>query len=133
MTVKLVLLLVAVAWWAPEAPRWPAHFTETFTEEMTYPVVGTYKTSGTFYHDATNARYRVDRDSGRGDRYCWLNGLHIFGSAACSHIVAEGKRYLYYPEKKSCCYCCSAKEGCGILKQDWLSGAEYKGQVDFNG
>ena len=95
--------------------------------------VGTYKTKGEFYYDATNNRYRVDRENGRGDRYCWLNGLKVFSNTPCSHIVSEGKRYLHYPEKKSCCYCCNAAQGCGILKPTWLTGADFKGEVNIDG
>ena len=40
----------------------------------------------------------------------------------------EGKRYLDFPEKNYCCYCCDAAHGCGILKPDWISDATYEGQ-----
>jgi hypothetical protein len=36
-----------------------------------------------------------------------------------------GKRYLYFPEKNDCCYCCDAAHGCGVLKPDWHSDAEF--------
>jgi hypothetical protein len=36
-----------------------------------------------------------------------------------------GKRYLYFPEKNDCCYCCDSAHGCGVLKPDWVSDAEF--------
>lgn len=131
LTAAIVAVAVAIA--DPLPPRWPAQFSQHFSEGNTYPVMGTYKTEGEFYYDATNSQYRVDREHGRGDRYCWLNGLHIFGYTKCSHIVQDGIRYLYYPDNNECCACCEAKHGCGILRQDWLSGAEFVGEVVING
>lgn len=38
-----------------------------------------------------------------------------------------GKRYLYFPEKNDCCYCCDAEHGCGVLKPDWAIDAQFVG------
>lgn len=38
-----------------------------------------------------------------------------------------GKRYLDFPTKRYCCYCCNSTSGCGILKPDWMSSAQYLG------
>ena len=40
-----------------------------------------------------------------------------------------GKRYLDFPSKKYCCFCCDSSHGCGIVKKDWLvtANATYKG------
>jgi hypothetical protein len=46
----------------------------------------------------------------------------------CSHYAIDGKRWLVFPQKSQCCFCCDSAHGCGILKPDWLSGAEYKGE-----
>ena len=37
---------------------------------MTYGPLGSSTTTGTFYYDANTARYRVDREDGKWDRYC---------------------------------------------------------------
>ena len=42
-------------------------------------------------------------------------------------------RYILYPMRKECCACCDAAHGCGILKQDWLAGAEFVGDETFDG
>ena len=44
-----------------------------------------------------------------------------------------GKRYLDFPTKKYCCYCCNSTNGCGILKNDWLSTADYLGIEKLSG
>ena len=136
---KLVFALLAVLAIAamaedPQTPMWPTKFTEDFTESFTYPVIGTHKTQGSFYYDFSTNRYRVSRDNGRYDRYCGLNGLKAFQNTPCDQFVDEqGDRYLYYPEKSECCYCCSAEHGCGILKQNWLEGATFQGETEFQG
>ena len=111
----------------PKAPVWPDVFTQSFVEDLSYPVIGTGTTKGTIYYDWTNKRYRVDRENGKWDRYCGT--IFKFRDLACSHIVVDGMRYLYFPEKNYCCMCCTAQHGCGLLKPNWLEGAEYEGEV----
>ena len=125
--------LVLVTLSTPKTPVWPAQFSQEFHETNTYPVIGSFETDGFFQYDMTNGRYRVDRTNGKGDRYCWLNGIKILQGKKCSHIVDQGKRYIYYPDNDECCYCCSAEHGCGLLRQDWLKGADFKGEVEING
>lgn len=124
-----VLSLCVIAWSAPTDPLWPNQFTQTFTEQMNNLGLK-YKTSGTYYYDYLNNQYRIDRDNGKGDRYC---GTSIFQNIPCNHYVSNGDRYLHYPSKDICCYCCSSADGCGILKPTWLSGAQFLGETTYNG
>jgi hypothetical protein len=112
-------------------PVWPEQFEQNFEETLKYPVLGSHETSGKFYYDWTNKRYRVDRDNGHYDRYC--GSVYPFSNTPCSHIVTEGDRYLWYPEKNYCCYCCSSQHGCGLLKPDWLDGAKFEDYVKEDG
>lgn len=114
-------------------PRYPDTFTQSFSEIFSYPVLGNHTTTGTFYYDWTTQRYRIDRANGRYDRYCGLNGLKAFIDTPCSHIVVDGDRYLYYPERNECCFCCSADHGCGILRPNWMDAATYLGVDSLNG
>ena len=130
----LIPVLLALALAAnPTDPKWPNQFTQDFTEKTTYPLIGSHTNTGTFIYDYTNGAYRVDRSNGRYDRYCGLNGSKAFEDTACSHIVVDGKRYMYYPDKNECCYCCDESHGCGLVKPDWLSGATFEGQTTYNG
>lgn len=130
--VIVVLLSSCSCFEDPATPVWPAQFTEDFTETMTYPVIGSSKTKGQFYYDWTNKRYRVDRENGKWDRYC--GSVYKFSDTPCQHYVVEGKRYLNFPKKDYCCYCCDSAHGCGILKPDWLAGAIFEGEkTDANG
>ena len=107
-------------------PVWPDQFTQTFTEKLTYPIIGTGVTSGVFYYNWTTKQYRIDRVNGKWDRYC--GSVYKFRNTPCSHFVNEGKRFLYFPEMNDCCMCCTDKGGCGILKPNWLDGSEYVGE-----
>jgi hypothetical protein len=115
----------------PADPIWPLQFVQTFNE--TTKVVTTGTMTGTMYYDAANNQERIDRDNGRWDRYCGMNGVKLFQNTPCSHYVVNGDRYLYYPEKKECCYCCSAEHGCGIVKNTWLTNATFIGIEEHNG
>lgn len=44
-------------------------------------------------------------------------------------LIYSGKRFLDFPEKKFCCYCCNSTHGCGIVTTDWLktANASYVG------
>ena len=46
-----------------------------------------------------------------------------------NYLLILGKRYLDFPTKKYCCYCCDSAHGCGIVKRDWLktANATYMG------
>ena len=112
-------------------PVWPDKFEQTFNETFSYPLIGSSTTTGKFFYDWKNKRYRIDRVNGKWDRYC--GPVYPFSNTACSQIVVEGKRYLYYPEKNYCCYCCDSSHGCGVLKPDWLATAAYLGTVDESG
>ena len=117
-----VLIYVAVS---VDTPRWPDKWKATFNEKMTYPVIGSGETAGTMAYDVTSGQYIVDRANGKWDRYC--GSVYKFRNLRCTHYVSEGKRYLDFPEKNYCCYCCDAAHGCGILKPDWMSDAAYEG------
>ena len=53
----------------------------------------------------------------------------------CSIYVVEGIRYLRWPKEDVCCQCCTAANGCGILKPDWVLDANstYLGQMYVEG
>jgi hypothetical protein len=111
-------------------PVWPDQFEQTFDETMTYPIIGANKTKGKFFYDWISKSYRVDRDNGHYDRYC--GSIYTWSNTPCSHIVTGGDRYLYFPEKKHCCYCCSDEHGCGVLKPNWLESASFEDFVNEN-
>lgn len=53
----------------------------------------------------------------------------------CQHLVVNNKRYIVFPEKNQCCFCCDSSHGCGIMRQDWFKDGKYLGQqriVDTN-
>ncbi len=49
-------------------------------------------------------------------------------STPCTHYTVQNKRYLAFPQKSQCCFCCDSAHGCGILKPDWLKDAKYLGE-----
>jgi len=114
-------------------PLWPDKFMQTFNETFKYPGSASHSTTGTFYYNWSNRTYRVDRENGRHDRYCGLNGAKIWRNTPCSHYVSNGDRYLYYPDLDECCYCCSSQHGCGILKPDWMNGGTFLDTEDHYG
>ena len=133
---KYLLLLAIVATFVlaqEQEPVWRQQFSQDFREIFTYPVIGKSTTNGSFYYDFVNKMYAIYRDNGKRDRYCGLNGLYFFYNTPCTQYVSEGIRYIHYPEYNDCCACCDAAHGCGILKPDWLSGAEFIGEVNFEG
>lgn len=114
----------------PEPPVWPSAFEESFDEIFTVDNK-TEIVNGMLYYDATNNRSRLDRASGAFDSFC--GSLQPNVTTPCINLVNGGQRYIIFPNKKQCCICCDAAHGCGILKPDWLSGAEYLGEESFDG
>ncbi len=63
-------LLVAAALCAddkPADPVWPDSFQCKFSEKIS--AIFSENTKGTYYYDAPSARYRIDRDDCKYDRY----------------------------------------------------------------
>ncbi len=82
------------------------------------------------FYDAKNNRSRLDRVNGQHDAFC--NALAPNVTTDCSNLVVAGKRYIWFPQKNQCCYCCDSAHGCGILKPTWLSSGTFVGQEVIN-
>eukprot|EP00878_Enallax_costatus_P022615 GHUV01024008.1.p1 GENE.GHUV01024008.1~~GHUV01024008.1.p1 ORF type:complete len:179 (+),score=32.87 GHUV01024008.1:112-648(+) len=107
-------------------PVWHRNFVTEFNE-TTKIAFWSWHTNGKLTYSVDQLAQRVDRDNGRGDRYCM--SIHPFTDTPCTHLVVGGQRYLIFPELRECCRCCDDAGGCGILSPDWLANAEYVGQV----
>lgn len=118
---------------SPLSPLWPNVFWQNFSETTQYNGIAPHFNLGTFYYNYYLPAYRIDRDNGRYDRYCGLTGPYANIDTPCTHIVVNGYRYLYYPAQNTCCYCCNATSGCGVVVPTWMSGAIYYGQEVHNG
>jgi hypothetical protein len=90
--------------------------------------------SGTWYYDYTNGVQRIDRASGKNDRYC---GSVDSADSPCQHLVVAGERYLVWPQLATpkCCGCCNSTQGCGIVKPTWMVDANgtWSGTAPFSG
>jgi hypothetical protein len=132
MLTYLYLFATFACCMSQEAPKWPNVFQEKFTERLSYPVLGSGNTSGTIFYDWTNERYVLQRLNGAWDRYCGT--VFKFTDTRCNHIVSDGMRYLYFPDEKYCCMCCTAADGCGVLRPDWALDAVFvKNYTDEKG
>jgi hypothetical protein len=124
-----VFCLLVVAALALDPPVWPDQFFEAFDERFVMTNF-TAEVNGIMYYDAAHNRSRLDRFNGEYDKFCQsLSTLRT----PCQNLVVDGKRWIVFPQKSQCCYCCGSEKGCGILKPDWLAGAEYLGEETIEG
>ncbi|CAI7910170.1 unnamed protein product, partial [Closterium sp. NIES-53] len=86
----------------------------------------TLTTEGTWWYDYTTRRQRIDRRNGLGDRYC--GSALPLRATPCTQVVRDSWRYLVFPQAKYCCRCCSAANGCDVVRPDWLADATYLGR-----
>ena len=102
---------------------WADAWVSNFTENSWYFLQGNGTIKGTFKYqvDQTQARMRISRDTGKSDRFC--GSIYPFSSTPCDHLIRDGKRYIVFPEKKYCCMCCTASQGCGVVKNNWAENA----------
>lgn len=108
-----------------QAPLLPVSFRVAF-EETTFDQDGfKHQIGGQLYYDSINNRERVDRANGRYDMFC--SSIIPGASTPCTQIVTQNKRYIIFPQKNTCCFCCDAEHGCGILKRDWALDAQFLG------
>jgi hypothetical protein len=121
---KLVLVLAAMLALTvcQDPPVWPDAFEEAFDEKFIQNNI-TFEVNGIMYYDAANNRSRLDRFNGRYDMFC--SSLVPNVTTPCTNLVVEGKRWIIFPQRSQCCFCCDSAHGCGILKPNWLEGAVY--------
>jgi hypothetical protein len=122
-----VLLVISVSsqMMDPNPPVWSSSFYVAYDE--TFTISGhSYTFNGQFFYDAANNRQRADKLTGRYDPTC--NSILPNVTTKCQHLVVNQKRYIVFPEKSQCCFCCDASHGCGIMKQDWFKDGKYLGQ-----
>ena len=130
--IVLILNLGLVLAQIPASPMWPNTFWQNFTETTHY-VLGDHKTTGAYYYDWTVQSYRIDRANGKHDRYCGILGPYEFDDTPCNQYVTGGNRYIHYPEKRHCCFCCNSAHGCGMLFPGWMTNASYIDTEVHNG
>ena len=107
---------------APFPKVWSANFTEYLYSKET----GHRTTKGVWYYNFELNKFRVNRENGAADEIC--GPLTNYKNASCHDIITDGKRYIYFPEIKSCCYCCSDADGCGMEKPTWFNTGKYLGK-----
>ena len=86
---------------------------------------------GGYWYDFERKTTRVDRRNGMNDPFCGPIQPNV--STHCTMLTRDGKRYIFFPEKRLCCVCCDAAHGCDVLKPNWLEGSTYQGREDLSG
>lgn len=124
ITFGLVLLLLGISSLAIEPPVYNFSYHVTFDEIFVVNKTN-YEVNGQTFYDPINNRERVDRVNGRYDIFCGSILPNV--STPCIHYTVNNKRWIAFPQKSQCCFCCDSDHGCGILRPDWLKDAEYKG------
>jgi hypothetical protein len=89
-----------------------------------------YHDVGKMWYDSERVMSRLDRSNGKYDPFC---NTITNATTPCTQLVREGKRWIFFPLIRLCCECCDAAHGCGILKRDWLSTANYIGKEELSG
>lgn len=127
---KLIsLILLAAVVLAVDPPVWPKTFSQRFVE--TYVINNqSFFGVGEHFYDAAHNRSRFDRKDGIHAALC--NSIHN-ETTACTNLILGDKRYIYFPEKKTGCFCCDSAHGCGILRPNWLENATYLGTENILG
>ena len=126
--VILILALAIQVLSQVEPPVWPSHFSQSFVESYGFAPM---HVSGKYYYDSEKGYTRIDRLDGKFDLVCASITPNV--TTPCNTLIRDGKRYIIFPERRSCCMCCDAAHGCGILKPDWLSTAKYEGEETLLG
>ena len=127
----LLLISEVLSQQIPEYPQWNPVWYQNFSETTTSAAYGINTVTGTYYYNSTSGQGRVDRSTGRYNKYCGKNDWFTFFDTPCTHLITNGIRYLVYPELNICCNCCSDQDGCGILIPNWLNNSVFLGQYIF--
>ena len=82
-------------------------------------------------YDYDKGFQRVDRHDGKFDMIC--NSIVPNVTTPCTQLIRDSKRYIVFPERRTCCMCCDAAHGCGVLSPDWLKGSKFEGEETISG
>lgn len=119
--ISAILLALAVSQDPPLlADSFQIAYDETYIQNGTH-----YRVNGQMYYEVKKNRERVDRVNGRYNLFC--GGILPNVTTPCTQLTVENKRYIIFPQRKQCCFCCDSAHGCGILKKNWLEGAKFLG------
>lgn len=127
----LGLWLPAAALAVPQA-TWPAAFEAWYASDYKH-------TTGLYATDSSKdvAASRIVLGDGSGDHLC--SAFHT--STRCEQLTVGGFRYLYFPNVKDCCKCCTYTAGSydcgGPVGPQWVNNAtgnlQYLGREEILG
>ena len=128
----LVLCAVSVTLAQDPLPTpFPNVWSANFVEHLYDKKHGHTQTKGTWYYDWTLKKFLIVRQNGATEQLC--GPVSNFKKTECHTLVTGGKRYLYYPETKYCCFCCADAHGCGMEKPNWFVNGKYLGEKHDQG
>jgi hypothetical protein len=119
----IFVLSLCLIYTQKDPPVWPESFTQKFVEEF-FINGSRHVTTGQHWYDAAHNRSKFIRGNGANNALC--NSVQP-GNLECEQLIVGGNRYIIFPQLKKGCLCCTAAQGCGILRRDWLNGAKYEG------
>lgn len=108
---------------------WQSEFNETYINNETQVSKGW--TLGTYSYNWNLEGVNNYRDNGEYDLLCGSTSGHA--NTPCADIVNGENRYLYFPNLNKCCICCNEENGCGVLKPNWVSDAQFQQEYTVNG
>mmetsp|Transcript_10837 Transcript_10837/g.21259 ORF Transcript_10837/g.21259 Transcript_10837/m.21259 type:complete len:248 (-) Transcript_10837:80-823(-) len=114
-------------------PLWPGEFSTTFVSKWKN-TTGNYAVLVRGDHGVGE---RIVLDDGSRDHLC--STFHK--NTPCTQLTTQGFRFLYFPEVKDCCKCCTYTQGTyecgGPLGPKWLNNVtgnmQYQGVESVNG
>ena len=91
---------------------WQSNFTQTIPGK---PV------DGIWYYDYNAVKQVTLRNTGKYD------SMHCKNlDTTCVTFVDSRYTWVFWPELNQCCTLCSAADGCGIIKYNWLANATFE-------
>lgn len=102
---KICIILLTLVWFtlAVSPPIFNYAFHISFDEAVTVDKT-VYRVNGQMFYDPKNNKERIDRANGRYNRFCGTVLPNV--TTPCLQISAENKRWIIFPQRSQCCFCC---------------------------
>jgi hypothetical protein len=117
ITTLLLISFIILTLQAKTPPIYNYSYYASFDETNIINGAG-YTVKGQQFYDPINNKERIDYVNGRYDRICGTILPNV--TTPCQQITTADKRWIVFPDKYQCCFCCDSVHGCGILKANWL-------------
>lgn len=85
--------------------------------------------NGQWKYNYPEGLFYLYKEKSSSDQFC--STIFKNQEIPCYILVRDHNRYIVFPDKNFCCKCCTAKNGCDVLKPNWVTNLEFFEEITY--